>query len=282
MDPAVGGRRLGRPERRRVAGAARGGRAAAIALASLAACAPQARSPEPPSTPGFASAPALVAALRLPGGGVRLQGSGPADATVRLLSPDGRSLGVAADAQGGWSVDLPPADAPGMWALSAEVAGRTVRAEGALAVLPPPAAAVALLARAGAPAVSPAAGGGGVRVAAVDFDGGGGLAVSGAATPGAVLKLMLDGQPAGVGRADAQGRFGLLGVGAPPRPGPHRVQVASADAVTEVAVDTAPGPGLDASPFRTARAAGGWRLDWSPPGGGVQSLFVPDAQPVGR
>ena len=245
---------------------------------SAGGCAPRAVEPRGPTAagPGFSPAPGLTAARRLPGGGVRLEGRGPADATVRLLSPDGRSVGVTSDATGAWSFDLPAAAEPRMWALSAEAGGRAVRAEGALAVLPPPAAAPALLARAGAPA-APASGGGDLHIAAVDFDAGGGLAVAGGAAPGAPLRLLIDGQPAGEGRADAAGRFGLLGVGAPARPGPHVVRVEGRSAVAQAAVDTAAAPPPGPAPFRATRLSTGWRLDWSPPGGGVQSLFAPDA-----
>lgn len=231
----------------------------------------------PAAGAGFLRAPTLEAASRGPGGVVRLSGAAPADAIVRLVAPEGRATGVTADAQGRWTAELPPGDVPRLFALSAETAGRTLRGEGALAVLPPGAVAVALIARAGAPS-APAAGSapGALRLSAVDFDAGGGLAAAGTAPAGAALRLLADGAAAGAGQADASGRFTLLGVGAPLAPGAHRVRVEAAASAAEAVVDTAPAAPLSAA-FRAARTAVGWRVDWARPGGGVQSLFAPDA-----
>ena len=228
---------------------------------------------------GFLAPPTLTTADWTADGGVRLSGRAPPDSTVRLQAPDGRALGVTADAAGSWAADLPASAAPALYALSAELAGRTLRGEGALATAPRGAAAAALVARAGAPSAVASAGPAPASptLEAVDFDAGGGVAAAGRAPPGATLKLSIDGAEAGAGRADTAGRFGLPGVGAPLAPGPHRVRVEVGTGAAEAAVDTSAAAPLGPAPFRTARTAGGWRVDWSPPGGGVQSLVWLDA-----
>ena len=220
-----------------------------------------------------------MGAVRRPDGGVRLEGRSPPDALVRLLSPETGALGTAADAQGAWVLDLPAAAAPRLYALSADAAGRTLRAEGALAILPAPALA-ALTLRAGAAAWPAAGAAAGVRLATVDFDGGGGVGAAGLAAPGAQVRLSIDGAAAGAGQADAAGRFALLAVRAPLPPGQHAVRVEAPSGAGEASVATGPGPALGARPYAATRAANGWRIDWAPPGGGVQSRIALDqAQP---
>ncbi len=267
---------------------ARGAGVLGLALA-LAACG----RPTPPAATAttvrvggdavFLSPPTLIEADRAADGGVRLSGRAPPDAVVRLQAPDGRALGVTADAAGAWSATLPPTAAPAFYAFSAELDGRTLRGEGALAAGPPGAGATALVARAGAAAAVAVTGPPPVApvLQAVDFDGGGGIAAAGRAAPGAALKLMVDGAAVGEGAADAAGRFGLPGVRAPLAPGVHRVRVEAAAGAAEASVDTSPALALDGAPFHAARTAGGWRVDWSPPGGGVQSLVWLDATSSG-
>ena len=265
-------------------GAARIAAAAAAALAlATAACG---RAPPPAAPPaaveaGFLAPPTLLQAERRVDGSLRLSGRAPPDSTVRLQAPDGRALGAAADAKGVWTLDTPPAESPALYALSAELADRTLRGEGALAVAPAGSAAVALVVRAGAPAVVAASGPPPAApvLQAVDFDGGGGIAAAGRAAPGAALKLLVDGAAVGAGTADAAGRFGLPGVGAPLAPGAHRVRVEASAGAAEAAVDTS-AAALAGAPYRAARTAGGWRVDWSPSGGGVQSVLWLDAAAV--
>src|SRR5207237_771757 len=72
-------------------------------------------------------------------GTIHLTGTAAGGARVHLASPDGASFGATVGPDGGWSFDLPPAASPRMFAVSAEADGETVRAEGALLVLPSPA-----------------------------------------------------------------------------------------------------------------------------------------------
>lgn len=230
------------------------------------------------STPDFRVPPVLRGAERDPVGGVRVDGLAPPGARVLLQSPDGARLEGEAGADGVWSFVLPPADAPRAYALSASTPdGRLLRGEGALAVLPAPAA-PALLLRAGAASqpAAPTPAGLGVSLAAVDWDAAGGAAVSGFAPPGAPVRLRIDGADAGAGEADASGRFGLLAVGAPLSAGPHRLEVRTPRAAIARDVTLDRPPALSGAPVRSGRDAQGWRIDWAPPGGGVQTALALD------
>ena len=186
-----------------------------------------------PSAPGggFLAPPTPALAERAPDGAVRLQGRAPAGAKVRFASPQGEQLQADARADGAWSVAFAPATEPRLYALSAQAGERTLRGEGALALLPPASAATALLLRSGTVAWTSPSGATGLRprLASMDLDAGGGFAASGSARPGATVKLMLDGVQAGEGLADAQGRFGVLAVAAPAVMGSHTLSVSTTD-----------------------------------------------------
>ena len=256
----------------------------AVALA-LAACGrattPTAAGQVAPaaSDAGFVAPPTLLQAEQAPGGGVRLSGRAPPDATVRLQAPDGRAVGVTSDAAGAWALDLPASATPALYAVSADLAGRTLHGEGAVAVAAPGAGALALTARAGAPAAvavsgpPPAA----PSLQVVDFDDGGGIAAAGRAAPGATLKLAVDGAVVVSAAADGAGRFALPGLGSPLSRGLHRIRVDGSAGAAEATVDTSAAAPLGDAPFRALRLADGWRVDWAPPGGGVQSFVWLDA-----
>lgn len=233
------------------------------------------------STPDFRAPPVLRGAERDPVGGVRLDGLAAPGAHVLLQSPGGDRLESEAGADGVWSFVLPPADLPRAYALSATAAdGRVLRAEGALAVTPAPTVA-ALLMRGGAasqPAVS-APGGAKLSLLVVDWDAAGGAAVSGFAPPGAPVRLWIDGADSGAGQADVSGRYGLLAVGAPLSAGRHRLEVRTPRAAVErdVSLDRPAPP--ESGPVRSSRVAQGWRIDWVPPGGGVQTALALDPAP---
>lgn len=230
---------------------------------------------------GFLSPPqATRAGWAGPGGGVTLWGRAPPQAKVVMLSPDGARMEATADDDGGWRVQAPPAPGPRLFALSAQAGARTLRAEGAVALLPVGAATPALLLRSGAPALMVAAPAPPVlRLVSLDFDAGGGFAVSGSAPPGSAVGLTLDGAPAGQGKADPAGRFAVLAIAAPATQGDHLVAVRAGEGVDARIVSFALPAALTA-PYRATSAPQGWRIDWSPPGGGVQTLTAFALKPV--
>jgi hypothetical protein len=171
---------------------------------------------------------------------------------------------------------LKPTPVPRLFALMAKSGDRMLRGEGALLQNPAPAAA-ALLLRAGAPSVSLTHGAGELTLEAVDFDSGG-LAIAGHGRPHAGLRLSLEGQPAAAGQVEESGAFDLLAVQGDLKPGLHRLRLADdAGAEVSVQIDATPSTPADDAPYAVRPVAGGWRVDWSTPGGGSQSsvIFAP-------
>jgi hypothetical protein len=216
--------------------------------------------------------PEIVSARRAPDGGVVLAGKAVADAIVRAAAPDGGSMGVNAGPDGGWSLSMPQSNDARVLALSEEVAGRAVPANGAVVVLPSPYA----------PAVQLRAGGGSAvirdpvkkpLILALDFDGGGGAVVTGIAPPGAAVRLDLDDKAADEGRANSLGRFSLAAVMSP---GAHNLRVSTSEGVAEAQVAVSAAKPLTGQLFRAEHVSGAWRIDWPPPGGGLQSTLVLD------
>lgn len=229
-------------------------------------------------TAGYLAPPTLVAAVRDANGGVTLSGHAPGDAEVRLREPGGAAFSATATDEGDWSMQLPPSDTPRMFAFDGEVSGRLLHGEGAILALPAPAP-VAVLTRASYGALPIGALPGPLRIAAVDYDGGGGGSISGLAAPRAPVRFVLDGQTVGGGRADDQGRFALLDLNAraPFGPGAHTVRIESPSGSAQVELTVTSAKDLGEQAFRTVREAGVWRTDWRSPGGGVQTTLVFDA-----
>jgi hypothetical protein len=229
---------------------------------------------------GYTAPPTPALATRLANGNVRLSGTAPAGAQVRLAGPDGTALQAVAGADGTWGLILPPASEVRMFAVSAKAGADVLRAEGALIVLPAPAT-PAVLARAGFGAAALAPSGGAPQLVALDYDSSGGAAVAGLAAKGAEVRLSLDGDDAGIDQADDLGRFAIVAPNQRLSAGRHTVAVEASGGVVRVdTVYSAPQP--LASPFRAVRQSGAWRVDWSLPGGGVQTTVVFDPPAQGR
>jgi len=230
----------------------------------------------PPEQAGaYLAPPTLSAAGRTADGAVRLSGHAPADALVRLRAPDGGGATAQAGGDGQWTLTLPLADAPRLYAIQAELHDRTVRGEGAIAVMPPPGP-PGLTLRAGFAGV-PAGQGQPGRLQLITFDyDGAGAAVGGFAPPQSLVRLTVDGGPVGVTYADALGRFAVLAV-RNVTPGPHQIRVETRQGLSlEAPVELAEAALRPDQPFAAARAPGGWRVSWQLPGGGAQSSLVFD------
>jgi hypothetical protein len=260
---------------------------AAVLALVLAACGPRSqadRSSAEPATPteeaGYLAPPALTGAERIDGR-VRLLGSAQPDAEVRLASPDGALYTAAVSSDGRWNLTLPAATQPQMFAFSAALGDRTLRGEGAVVVTPAPGP-PAMLLRAGFGAQSLGTGRDQPTILAVDYDASGGAAVAGLARPGAAVALSLDGARAGFGQTDAGGRFAVTATNRTLAPGVRRVAVETSEGSAAVSIQAdAPAP-LEGAPYRAQRVTGAWRIDWAPPGGGVQTSVVFDqAEPAG-
>jgi hypothetical protein len=224
---------------------------------------------------GYLAPPALTDAVRS-GGQLILTGAAPAGARVQLASPDGRMLSAVADARGGWSLSLPAPAAPAMFAFSAQIGDRIVRGEGAV-LLPPAPAPPALLLRAGFGALSIGQPPDGPAILAVDYDASGGAAVAGLAPANTTVRLSLDGVFAASGQADGQGRFAVMAFNRTLAPGARVVAVETTAGQAEMRIAVSPPAPLQGEAYRAVRQGTAWRIDWAPPGGGVQTSLVFDA-----
>ena len=246
----------------------------------LAACGRRAEAPAAPATVPAASREAryLPAPRALAGRGAHagaLAGSGraPPASTVEIMSPEGEQAHARADGQGRWALRLAGASQPRLYAISAVLAGRIVHAEGAL-ITAPGAVTPAVTVRAGY-AASPLGPDRTTGVAAVDYDPSGFIAVAGSAPPHAPLTLVVDGAPAAVGQADAEGRYALLAANRRLSMGPHQLQVRSANAAPVRQVTLDPPVALTA-PYQAWPGPDGWRVEWALNGGGVQTTLILD------
>jgi hypothetical protein len=246
----------------------------AAAALGLGGCGPQARVAAPTGEAaqetGNLTPPQLDTVLVGPDG-INLGGAAPAGGKVRLATPAGQASFATVDADGRWTLVLPPAAEPRIFGLSVSARGRQVQAEGYVLVTPQGQAA---LLRGGASALrvdSPARPG----LRAIDFDRGGGVEVSVQASPKATVILRFDGHEAAEGRADATGRYvASLGAQTPIRPGAHQIQVSGDGFSDQVTVQLSPAAPLAQGPARSQLTPAGLRVDWMTPGGGVQSTLI--------
>lgn len=224
-----------------------------------------------PSESDYQAPPTLSSAARLPGAAMVLTGhAGPGD-RVRLASPDGRAVYTEAGRDGVWRLSLPAPAEPRLFGLSMVQNGRTVQAEGYIAVTPQGAAAQL---RSGAGALVLGDATAGPVILAVDFDSKGGVVVSGRASPRAGLDLWVDGVRRGRGAAGPDGVFSLA-LGEPLTFADHQLEVAEgpkrAQATPRLSLASRPSGG----PYRATMTRSGWRIDWLTPGGGLQSTLLP-------
>jgi hypothetical protein len=262
------------------------------AVMFLSGCAPAPESPNskapntkaPEQDLGYLRAPVLTSA-RVLVGTVLLKGRAANGARVRLSNPYGQALGTTASDTGDWSIEVPTvvnrAEALQLYGLSQDRDGRMVQAEGYIAVLPDPVMpAVLLRAGTGARLIGPK----GARIASVliaDFDGGGGLAVSGQAAAGQAVKAGLDGVWLAQARADRDGHFSFALPGAT-RPGEHQVSVQLGARTLIMPLDIQ-AVRLEAGRlYQSAQLNGGWRIDWTTPSGAVQSTVIMVPSPQGK
>lgn len=221
---------------------------------------------------GYAAPPAVTGARRLPAGKVMLSGTAAPGVKVRLASPAGETMFAVSDATGGWRFVLPAAGTVRLFGLSAQMQGRPVQAEGYVAVTPSGEAAQL---RAGSGAVALQARPHAPLIMAVDFDRKGGAVISGEGPGAGPLTLQVDGGAPAPAHLDGDGRF-MVALNEPLAPGPHVLTVIGAGYRAATALTISPAEPPTRGPFRAEGAAGGWRIDWRTPGGGLQSTVLFD------
>jgi hypothetical protein len=218
----------------------------------------------------YRAPPALVSASRTAGGRIALIGRAEPGSRVRVATPTGQAVTARADAGGLWRIVLPGAGEVRMFGLSMSEGERTVQSQGYLAVTP--AGEVAQL-RAGAGALVFIGAAGGLRLLAIDFDRQGAAVVSGSAGRRQGVAIAIDGAPRGLVAVDSSGRFGLA-LNEPLAAGDHRLELVQGAARSGASAAVSPAAPLAGGPFRAERMAAGWRIDWTTPGGGVQSTLL--------
>ena len=246
--------------------------AAVLLSVAMAACSQRAKEPAAveltaAERAGYLPAPEVTQVVRAPGGGLMVHGRSKPGGRIRATTPSGEAYGATAGADGRFAVELPAMDAALLASVSVEERGRSTLAEGWLFVPPAEPSRAALLRPGAAAWVFGSEPG---LLAAVDYDADGGAGVSGKADPDAEVRVLVDGAPAGQVQADAQGRYSLrLNRVAP---GEHTIRVIAGDETMERTL--ALGVSAPAQTYFAVRQAGGWRVDWTTPGGGLQSTVI--------
>ncbi|MFN3522277.1 MAG: hypothetical protein ACK4YQ_08500 [Phenylobacterium sp.] len=218
---------------------------------------------------GYVTPPSLLSGAAT-AEGVALSGRAQPGARVRLASPDGRAQVADADAEGRWRMVLPRLDPPRLYGLSMAADGRQVQAQGY--VLVAPGGEVALM-RAGSGAQVLWGDGGATRITALDFDAEGGAVASGFAPPEATVTIRADSVQVAEGRSDAAGRFSIA-FNQPLAAGRRLIQASGEEWETQAAFDVAPAEPVAGAPYRARDLGDVIRVDWSTPGGGLQSTLI--------
>jgi hypothetical protein len=269
-----------RDKRERAQGLARGN-AASLALAlgaalCLASChgarQPQSdtqATPDPAEAaqPKFLEPPVIVSVTPGAGGSAEVNGLAAPDSRIRAVTTDQASYGATAGHDGRFTLELPSVGRTRLVSLSMEEPNRSTVATGWLFV-PPDLPQRAVLLKAGAPA-EPLAGAG--LIAAVDYDAGGGLTVSGRASPKEILGLALDSGETQAIRTDSAGVWSMRFPDTL-KAGTHVLHLRTPTSTLDRPILLAPRPFQGV--FEAVREADDWRVDWRPRGGGAQTTLV--------
>jgi hypothetical protein len=215
--------------------------------------------------------PQLVDARIGHDGAIEVVGQAAPMAKVTFSTPEGDSFHATADAHGAWVARLPQSGLPRLFAISDTSRQGPVHAEGALVTIPH-AAVSAVMVRAGYAAL-PIGRSSTPEIVSVDYDPGGFAGVSGLAPANSPVRLGIDGLPAGVAQADAQGRFAMLATNRRPGFGVHELEVATSEGVVRRTVMLTP-PDPLTRPYTASGAPGSWTVEWALNGGGVQTTLL--------
>jgi len=235
----------------------------ALALITAALAAPGAcrERPEPDAQtapePSDWIMPPLIDGVGIAGGDLVFRGQAAPLGRVAVDAPGGKAYAAAVDGEGRFELRIPRPAQDTLFVVEARTGQVSYPAPYRLLVAANPAGPVALLA-VGAPTqrLDP-----GPSLDAIDSDGRAAL-LSGRASPGTAVEVV-PGRASGV-RVARDGRWSL----ALPVTGASPVRVAGA-------VYTPPS-GAGGAEGALERAADGWRIRWSAPGGARQTTWFPD------
>jgi len=245
----------------------------------LLACAPKSDGSLPPADVqsaqvGYLQAPRLTATT-LSDRSFSVKGLSTKGARIRLSSPEGQAFGATADDSGRWQIDVPRnlamAQQAQLFGLSEDIQGRIIQAEFYVALLPDPQVPVVLL-RAGTGAQTLSQGAA-FAITTADFDGGGGLTVSGFAPAGKQIKARVNGSEAIETLAGQDGRFSL-GLASSASSVVRQIQILSGMDQRALTLDVSAKRLAAGTLANTTRLVSGWRIDWTTPSGGVQTTYI--------
>ncbi len=219
--------------------------------------------------PTFQRPPVVTSVSAGPGGVQLVKGVAAPDARIRALTPDPASYGATAGHDGRFSLELPAIGRGRLVHISIEAADRSTPAIGWL-FIPPDKPERAVLLRPGTAAATLEGAG---LLAAIDYDPGGAAAASGRTKPNAAVEIFVDGEKAGDAKAGPSGGWSVrLATAKPLAEGPHAIHVQTSDARVDrtVVLSSHKAAGV----FQAVREPDGWRVDWTPSGGGAQTTLV--------
>ena len=222
----------------------------------------------------YAQPPELQTARREPQNMVALIGVSRPDAMIRLASPDGGAIGAKASHDGAWSLTVPGGPAPRLYSLSEDQPGQPLRARGYVAALPAPGAPAAIL-RPGAGVDSLGAADAGLTITGVDFDRSGVGVASGRAKAGEVVRITLDGTEVGEDTTSPEGVFAVP-LSQSLHGGAHVLSAQARSGAASAAFRADATAPLLKPGFLATRERDAWRIDWTTPGGGVQTTIIFD------
>jgi len=222
--------------------------------------------------PGYRAAPQVSGAVRGSGGGVTLSGRALPSSQLRMVTRSGARFEARADGSGAWTAELGPVSEPALYNLAEDAGGRTVSAEGLIAVLPGAPTAALLRAGSGAQVVQAVADKP-IAIQAVDYDVSGATVVSGRTRAASPVRVMVDGQPPIEGASGPDGRFSLT-LPKPLQPGLHRLQAQTPKDQAEAQVTLTPPAPPKGGAYQAQAESYGWRVDWITPGGGAQTTLL--------
>ena len=235
----------------------------------LVACSPDTAPTESTAeTPAYTAPPVALGVQARGSGDLVIEGRAGPDERVRVIQLDGTAHGVTADAAGVFAISVPGGPrADRLFNLSVDRSGQSVSSDGWL-FSPEAAPERAVMLRVGGASlpVGPAP-----LLAVVDMDGGGGVAVSGLADPGATVAVAVDGERRGSVTAGPDGRWSLV-LTSTLAQGPHRITASAGelrDSRDVVLVSQTPSTALE-----SASVDGAIRVAWSLPGGGSQTTWI--------
>ena len=223
--------------------------------------------PAEAAQPTFVKPPIILSVAPGAGGSAEVSGLAPPDSRIRAVTTDQASYGATTGHDGRFTLELPPLGRTRLVSLSMEGPNRSTQATGWLFV-PPDLPQRAVLLNAGAPA-EPLAGAG--LIAAVDYDAGGGLTVSGRSGPNEILGLALDSGETQAVRTDANGLWSTRFPDALTA-GRHVLHLRTRTSTLDRPILLAPRPFQGV--FQAVRETDDWRVDWRPRGGGAQTTLV--------